>query len=251
MNRARETGQLNAPDAKPLAADELTALQIPTHYRTSTLDFFLPMGTLLAVAILPYVFARLTGGEGRVYIAEAFGLAVLVALVLAVFKGLSLREAVEGFVDGCKGVTIGAIILGLAVTLGYVSRALGTAAYIVEATSGIIQPIFLPAILMAICMAVAFSIGSSWGTYAVVFPLAMPLAWAVNPDPTYISLCFGAVLGGAVFGDQCSPISDTTILSSLACGGDLMDHVTTQLPLALAAAALGATVATLIATTLV
>jgi Na+/H+ antiporter NhaC len=100
-------------------------------------------------------------------------------------------------------------------------------------------------------MAVAFSIGSSWGTYAVVFPLAMPLAWAVNPDPTYISLCFGAVLGGAVFGDQCSPISDTTILSSLACGGDLMDHVTTQLPLALAAAALGATVATLIATTLV
>jgi Na+/H+ antiporter NhaC len=251
MNRARETGQLNAPDAKPLAADELTALQIPTHYRTSTLDFFLPMGTLLAVAILPYVFARLTGGEGRVYIAEAFGLAVLVALVLAVFKGLSLREAVEGFVDGCKGVTIGAIILGLAVTLGYVSRALGTAAYIVEATSGIIQPIFLPAILMAICMAVAFSIGSSWGTYAVVFPLAMPLAWAVNPDPTYISLCFGAVLGGAVFGDQCSPISDTTILSSLACGGDLMDHVTTQLPLALAAAALGATAATLIATTLV
>jgi len=251
MNRARETGQLNAPDAKPLAADELTTLQIPTHYRTSTLDFFLPMGTLLAVAIVPYVFARLTGGEGRVYIAEAFGLAVLVALVLAVFKGLSLREAVEGFVDGCKGVTIGAIILGLAVTLGYVSRALGTAAYIVEATSGIIQPIFLPAILMAICMAVAFSIGSSWGTYAVVFPLAMPLAWAVNPDPTYISLCFGAVLGGAVFGDQCSPISDTTILSSLACGGDLMDHVTTQLPLALAAAALGATVATLIATTLV
>jgi Na+/H+ antiporter NhaC len=157
---------------------------------------------------------------------------VLVAFILAIAKGLPLREAMDGFIDGCKGVTIGAVILGLAVTLGYVSRELGTANFIVEATSAIINPVFLPAILMAICMAVAFSIGSSWGTYAVVFPLAMPLAWAVNPDPTYISLCFGAVLGGAVFGDQCSPISDTTILSSLACGGDLMDHVTTQLPLA-------------------
>jgi len=251
IERARTTGQLNAPDAKPLAADELTELRIPEGYPTGLSDFFLPMGTLLGVAIIPYVVARLLGLDGQVYIAEAFGLAVLVALVLAVFKGLSLGEAIEGFVDGCKGVTIGAIILGLAVALGYVSRELGTANYIVEATSAIIQPIFLPAILMAICMAVAFSIGSSWGTYAVVFPLAMPLAWAVFPDPTYVSLCFGAVLGGAVFGDQCSPISDTTILSSLACGGDLMDHVTTQLPLAMAAAALGAAVATVVAMTLV
>jgi Na+/H+ antiporter NhaC len=78
----------------------------------------------------------------------------------------------------------------------------------------------------------------------VVFPLAMPLAYAVSPDPFYVTICFGAVLGGAVFGDQCSPISDTTILSALACGGDVMDHVTTQLPLALAAATAAAVVAT-------
>jgi Na+/H+ antiporter NhaC len=160
---------------------------------------------------------------------------------------MPLRVAVEGFVDGIKGVTVGALILALAVTLGEVSRVLGTAAYIVETTSALVLPAALPAILMGICMAVAFSIGSSWGTYAVVFPLAMPLAWAINPDATYLSLCFGAVLGGAVFGDQCSPISDTTILSALACGGDIMDHVMTQLPLALAAAGLGAIVATGIA----
>lgn len=242
--RARETGALNAPGATPLAADELTTLRVPPHYRTGLADFLVPMGTLLGVAIVPYLLARLRGGEGTVYIAEAFGLAVLAAFVLAIAKGLPIRETIDGFVDGCKGVTIGAIILGLAVTLGFVSRALGTAAFIVESTSGIIQPVLLPAILMGICMAVAFSIGSSWGTYAVVFPLAMPLAWAVHPDPAYISVCFGAVLGGAVFGDQCSPISDTTILSSLACGGDLMDHVTTQLPLALASAALAALAAT-------
>lgn len=251
MHRARDTGELNAPGAKPLAADELTQLQVPDNYNTGLIDFMLPMGALLGVAIVPYVVGRILTGEGTVYIAEAFGIAVLVAFILAVAKGLPLRQAMDGFIDGCKGVTIGAVILGLAVTLGYVSRELGTANYIVEATSAIINPVFLPAILMAICMAVAFSIGSSWGTYAVVFPLAMPLAWAVNPDPGYISVCFGAVLGGAVFGDQCSPISDTTILSSLACGGDLMDHVTTQLPLALMAATLGAVAATLVAMTMV
>lgn len=241
--RARTTGRLNAPDAKPLAADELTRLRVPPGYRGGIADFLLPMGTLLAVAIVPYFVT------GQVWIAEAFGLALLVAVGLAVARGMALREAVDGFVDGCKGVTIGAIILGLAVTLGFVSKALGTAAYIVEATSAIVQPALLPAILMAICMAVAFSIGSSWGTYAVVFPIAMPLAYAIHPDPTYLSLCFGAVLGGAVFGDQCSPISDTTILSSLACGADLMDHVTTQLPLALGAAALAAVASTLLALT--
>ena len=100
-------------------------------------------------------------------------------------------------------------------------------------------PAALPAILAALCMLIAFATGTSWGTYAVVFPIAMPLAWALAPDPTYVQICFGAVLGGAVFGDQCSPISDTTILSSMFSGCDLMDHVRTQLPLALGAAALG------------
>jgi len=79
----------------------------------------------------------------------------------------------------------------------------------------------------------------------------MPLAWAMLPDPTYLHLCFGAVLGGAVFGDQCSPISDTTILSSMFTGCDLMDHVHTQLPLALAAAGMGGVLATVVAAVLV
>ena len=88
-------------------------------------------------------------------------------------------------------------------------------------------------------MVIAFSTGTSWGTYAVVFPVAMPFAWSLNPDPSFVHICFGAVLGGAVFGDQCSPISDTTILSSMFTGADLMDHVRTQLPMATLAAGLG------------
>jgi len=74
----------------------------------------------------------------------------------------------------------------------------------------------------------------------VVFPIALPLALTLSADPTFILLSFGAVVGGAVFGDQCSPISDTTILSSLACGSDVMDHVKTQLPFALFAAMISA-----------
>ena len=101
-------------------------------------------------------------------------------------------------------------------------------------------PIILPSLLLVVCMIVAFSIGSSWGTYAVVFPIAMPLAILISNDPTFISLCFAAIMGGAVFGDQCSPISDTTILSSLACGADVMDHVKTQLPFSLFAATVSA-----------
>src|SRR5690606_39438476 len=91
---------------------------------------------------------------------------------------------------------------------------------------------------MVITVGISFATGTSWGTYAVVLPIAMPLAYAVNPDPTFITLCFAASVGGATAGDQCSPISDTTILSSLATGSDLMDHVYTQLPIAAAIVAL-------------
>ncbi len=255
--RARETGALDRRGAEPLSADELTRMKIPTGYRPGLEDFAVPLLVLVGVAmtgVIGPLIPALQAGEIELFlagisvpIAEAFGLAVLSAMALALFKGMDLKEVVTGFVDGCKGVTIGAIILALAVTLGTVSRELGTANYIVETTAGAVNPVILPALFMFICMAVAFSIGSSWGTYAVVFPLAMPLAYALNPDPFYMSLAFGAVLGGAVFGDQCSPISDTTILSSLACGCDVMDHVLTQLPLALAAAGAGAVMATILA----
>ena len=88
---------------------------------------------------------------------------------------------------------------------------------------------------MTITVIIAFSTGTSWGTYAVAFPLALPLAWSVamnagiaNPK-AYLMICFATVLNGSVMGDQCSPISDTTILSSMCTGCDLMDHVKTQM----------------------
>lgn len=241
MKRARNTGELDRKDATPMAADELTEKKIPKNYSPGLIDFFGPIGALLGVAIIPYVYTYFILGRTdspTLMVAEAFVLAVLVGIGIALAKGMKLQVAIEGFIDGCKGVTIGAIILALAVSLKEVADAVGMAAYVTDMVGDIIAPAMLPGILMVLCMLIAFSTGTSWGTYAVVFPVAVPLAWAVVPDPFFLTLCFSAVIGGAVFGDQCSPISDTTILSSLATGCDLMDHVTTQFPLAILAGVL-------------
>jgi Na+/H+ antiporter NhaC len=224
-----------------MAADELTVQKIPEGYKPGLIDFFGPIGALLGVAIIPFVityFFMGMGNESTLMVAEAFVIAVLAGLLIAIFKGMALRDAIEGFVDGCKGVTIGAIILALAVTLKTVADAVGTAPYVVAMVGDVVPPLLLPGLLMVFCMIIAFSTGTSWGTYAVIFPVAIPLAWAVVPDPFFLTLCFSAVIGGSVFGDQCSPISDTTILSSLATGCDLMDHVYTQFPLAILAGTL-------------
>jgi len=238
IERAKSGGPLDRKGATPMAADELTQQKVPTNYNPGLIDFFGPIGTLLGVAIIPYIVTYFILGhkeDPTLLIAEAFVLAVLVGFGIALAKGMKLQEAINGFIDGCKGVTIGAIILALAVTLKEVADAVGTAAYVVEMMGDLIQPAILPGMLMVLCMLIAFSTGTSWGTYAVVFPIAVPLAWAVVPDLFFLQLCFAAVIGGSVMGDQCSPISDTTILSSLATGCDLMDHVTTQLPLAILA----------------
>lgn len=249
ISRSRETGKLDREGADPMSSAELTEMNIPENYNSGLVDFFGPIGTLLGVAIIPYIATFYIMGQTEdptLLIAEAFVLAVLTGMFIALAKGMDLNTVIEGFVDGCKGVTIGAIILALAVTLKEVAESVGTAEYVVELVAGSIIPAFLPALLMGLCMLIAFAAGTSWGTYAVVFPVAMPLAWAVMPDEFFITLCFGAVVGGSVFGDQCSPISDTTILSSLATGCDLMDHVYTQIPLALTAAGFGAVLYTML-----
>lgn len=249
IRRARETGRVNRPDSQPLTSDELTVVRVADGYRPGLIDFFGPMGTLLGVAIIPYIYTFFVLGsdDPTLLIAEAFLLAVLVALGVALAKGMPLQTAIGAIVDGCKGVTIGAIVLALAVTLKSVADSVGTASYIIHVTSGFLSPVVVPALFLVLCMVIAFSTGTSWGTYAVVFPVAMPLAYSVSQDPFFLTLSFGAVVGGSVFGDQCSPISDTTILSSLATGSDLMDHVYTQIPLALTAAGLGAVIYTLLA----
>ncbi|MDA7904713.1 hypothetical protein N9A80_00060 [Rhodopirellula sp.] len=241
--RARTTGKLDADDASPMlkveSEDSDPANEITPGYTPSLLDFLVPISVLLSIAIVPYVLAD------KNLINEAFIACLLSAMLLAWLRGMRINDIMDGFLNGCKTMTIGAIILGLAVTIGFVSKELHTADYMVRLIGDNVPAIALPALLTMLCMLIAFACGTSFGTYAVVFPIAMPLAWSIQADPAYLSICFGAVLGGAVFGDQCSPISDTTILSSMFTGCDLMDHVTTQLPLALMAAGLGMVCSTL------
>lgn len=236
INRVTSTGEMDRPGAKPMLSKEIETTNIPDYYKPSLIDFFVPIGTLIGVAIVPWILI------GKLMIFEAFGLSVIAGILITLFRGMKLDDVFEGLVDGIKGVTVGAIILGLAITLGNVSERLGTSQYIIEISRDFILlvPYTLPPMLLFICMFISFSIGSSWGTYAVVYPIAIPLAISISADPFYITLNFAAIMGGAVFGDQCSPISDTTILSAIVSGADLMDHVSTQLPLALLAASLAA-----------
>ena len=240
MGRARSTGALDAPDAAPLAAKELQGSNVPEGYTPNVLEFFLPLGLLILTAVGTF----LAFGSPNVH--WAFGGALLLAAGIALAKGMSLKDLMTGFHEGVKGVLIGSVILLLAITIGGISRETGGGIFLVEQLGNAIPYFLLPVLLQLMTMVIAFSTGTSWGTYAVAFPLAMPLAWAVatgqglsHPE-LFMTLCFAAVMDGSVYGDQCSPISDTTVLSSVCTGCDLMDHVRTQIPQASIAAGLAA-----------
>jgi Na+/H+ antiporter NhaC len=165
----------------------------------------------------------------------------IVAGVMAIAQRImKLGEVMDAFVNGSKALLITAIILILAWSLGGVASDVGTADYLVGAVSDTIPGGIIPIIVFLISMLVAFSTGTSWGTMAIVIPLAVPLAAAyVKDDPSQAPLvisALSAVLSGSIFGDHCSPISDTTIMSSMASGSDHIDHVKTQVPYALTGA---------------
>ena len=238
--RARTTGELNAKGADPLSAKELQGSNVPEGYKPHVVEFFVPLGALIGIAILTFIL------YGSPNVQWAFGIAVLLAAGMALAKGMSLKDLIAGFHDGIKGVVLGSVILLLAITIGGISEETGGGTFLVEQLGDTIPYFLLPALLQLLTVIIAFSTGTSWGTYAVAFPLAMPLAWAVagsqglaHPE-LFMTLCFAAVMDGSVFGDQCSPISDTTVLSSVCTGCDLMDHVKTQIPQASVAAGLAA-----------
>jgi Na+/H+ antiporter NhaC len=247
MERARTTGQLDAEGADPLSTKELQASKVPAGYTPHVLEFFLPLGILIFIAVGTFV------AYGSPNVQWAFGAALLLAAGMALGKGMSLKDLISGFHDGIKGVVLGSVILLLAITIGNVSTQTGGGVFLVEQLGDAVPYFLLPVMLQLMTMVIAFSTGTSWGTYAVAFPLAMPLAWAVagtqglsHPE-LFMTLCFAAVMDGSVYGDQCSPISDTTVLSSVCTGCDLMDHVKTQIPQASVAAALAAVCWTVIA----
>ncbi|WP_019028191.1 Na+/H+ antiporter NhaC family protein [Colwellia piezophila] len=229
QQRASTTGQLDAKGARPLSAKELQSCDVPPGYKPHVLEFIFPLFTLIVIAVSTFIYL------GSPQINWAFGAALLLSASIALIKGMSLTNVVDGFGNGLKGVVLASVILMLAVIIGSISKEIGGGLYLVSLLGEHLPFWLLPLILQLITMVIAFSTGTSWGTYAIAFPLAMPLAWAIcqsqglaNPE-LFMMVCFATVLNGSVFGDQCSPISDTTILSAMTTGCDLMDHVKSQL----------------------
>jgi Na+/H+ antiporter NhaC len=163
---------------------------------------------------------------------------VTAAVVLSVVQNiLNIREALAAAIDGFKSMLMAFVVLTLAWSLGQVCADLATAGFLKGAIGPNVPAALLPVVVFLVAASVSFATGTSWGTMAILTPLAVPLvleAAAGNLD--ILESTVAAILGGAVFGDHCSPISDTTILSSMASGCDHVDHVRTQLPYALTSA---------------
>jgi Na+/H+ antiporter NhaC len=170
----------------------------------------------------------------------AFGLSVGQRL-------LSMSETIEAWLGGLRAMMIAMIILTLAWSLGAVTEAVGTAGYLAQLLEGNLPLRLLPVVVFVTAAATAFATGTSWGTMAILIPVVIPLSVTLGGAADFgggehYSVLLGvisSVLAGAIFGDHCSPISDTTVLSSTASGCDHVDHVRTQLPYALLVAVVG------------
>lgn len=188
--------------------------------------------TLFAtLAPLGFPFQKVDGNAFRVALTMGyfFGALVLMALI-RIYKVKTFQETFKLYVDGMKGMTDVAVTLVLAWSLGSMISGLGTADFIVDGMKAVhFSAGLIPAAIFLFGTFVSFSTGSSWGTFAIMMPLAIPMAHAFSIP---YAIAVGAVLSGGLFGDHCSPISDTTILSSTGAECDLVEHVKTQLPYA-------------------
>ena len=162
----------------------------------------------------------------------------LVAVGLALGQRLlSVGESIKAWLQAIPMMAFAIAILVLAWAIQGVCSDLGTSAFLTGTVQGLITPLALPLLIFGLASVVAFATGTSWGTMGILLPAMIPLAYTMTQPlesgSLLLMMCFGAVLDGAIFGDHCSPISDTTVMSSIASGVDHVDHVRTQLPYAL------------------
>ncbi len=202
--------------------------------------------TLILLVTLVGLFYNGGGFNEGVTIRDAFSNAdASVVLIWASFVGIfsagiltrvqgimKIKEITEAFVDGVKTMVVPGMILTLAWSLGSINSELGTAKFLVDIIGDNIPAFLIPLTMFVLPAVVAFSTGTSWGTNSIIMPIAIPLAYGVGGEALLIPT-IGAVLTGAVLGDHISPISDTTIMSSMATGCDHISHVKTQIPYAL------------------
>lgn len=235
--RAAETGQVLRPGAEPLIAREVTEIGPPAGAPLRARNFLVPVGmmvVMMPVGLYLTGDGDLTAGSGSTSVFWAVLAGTVTAAVMMRAQGIgTLSDVTETFFRGAGGLVPLAVLMVLAFAIGTLTRELGTGPYVARLVGDALHPALVPAVLFAVACFIAFSTGTSWGTFAIMIPIAVPMAAVL---PGWDAMLIGAVLGGGIFGDHCSPISDTTIISSMASGSDHIDHVNTQLPYAVAAA---------------
>ncbi|MCR8744954.1 Na+/H+ antiporter NhaC family protein [Romboutsia lituseburensis] len=247
---------------------EKSDLEPKEGVKLSIWNAIIPIGTLIITALISFYYSgysSIISGEDQTLIQlftnspfsfeaikEAFSasdasvalfqsalFASIVGIAMAVSKKIfTISEAIEAWLDGMKGLLMTGVILILAWSLSSVIKELGTAKYLVTLLSGSLPYFLLPSIIFILGAVISFATGTAYGTMGILMPLAVPLAHSINPEMSFIIVTTSAVLTGAIFGDHCSPISDTTILSSMGAGCNHIDHVKTQMPYALFVAAI-------------
>ena len=191
---------------------------------------------LLKNSPLSFVSIReaFSNADASVALFQSALFAGIVAIVMGTSKKIfNISQGLEIWVEGMKTLVITCVILICAWSLSSVIKELGTARYLIQLLSGSIPAFLLPSIIFVLGGIMSFATGTSYGTMGILMPLTIPLAHSINPEMSYIIVCISAVLTGSIFGDHCSPISDTTILSSMGAGCNHIDHVRTQMPYSL------------------
>lgn len=272
--RASHSGKLLADGDTALADYASAALEPPEGIPYRALNAFLPIATVVVVTVaglytsgssalaaagrtradfagtaewLREVFSAANSLDALTW-ASLLGVVVALALPLAT-RLLKMRQAMEAMVEGFKSMLLALVVLVLAWSIGAVCGELHTADYVVAVATGAISPHWLPVLVFVLAAAISFATGTSWGTMGILMPLVIPICHGLAlahghgvESPAYYTFLLGtvsSVLAGSVWGDHCSPISDTTILSSIASGSDHIAHVRTQLPYALSIGVLG------------
>ena len=246
-HRSWKHGKVLRDDAVPMQSAEDSLGDVVTD-SPQLRYFLLPVLSLVAVVFFGAAYTGATNaGSGAQLIDIVENAAFIDALLWGSFafvgmglvsgatgRLMDLEELMETVIDGFSMMITAAAILTMAWTIGTVTSALGTGVYVTEVAEPFISPMLLPVVVLFASAVIAFSTGTSWGTMAIVTPIAIPLAWGIgNSTPALLPVAVGTVFSGAIFGDHCSPISDTTILSATFTGADLIDHVRTQIYYAL------------------
>lgn len=233
--RAAE-GQVLWPNAQPMVDETVLSPTPVGRIAPRARNMLVPIAVM--VVTMPFGLYVTGGGSmldgsgsTSVLWAVLAGLGAAWLLLLGQ-RGATLDELTRTGLKGAGGLMPLALILLLALALGSVARTLGAGEYVAQVTEGVLAPMLFLPLVFVVAGGIAFSIGSSWGTFAIMLPIAVPVAETLGmPLAPFVA----AALSGGIFGDHSSPISDTTIISSMAAATDHIDHVRTQLPYALLA----------------